>query len=173
MTRAYKFLVAGALGLWVGALGSLGCTNVYEEILNPPKTAGGTITASLDDGNDRTTNGLAHSKNEPMTVEGTSSAMTFALTAADEASGSTAKARLTAANTQIELLMSATGRNKIEVHADGKGCVSDGKSGHITLVLDSSSKLAGDFELGGTRTDVAGVSCVLKGTLANVPVTNE
>lgn len=173
MIRAYKIVAAGALGLWVGALSTLGCTNVYEEILNPPKTAGGAITASIDDGTDWTTTALARNKSEPFTVEGTSNVMTFALTAADETSGSTAKARLTAANTQIELLMSATGRNKIEIHAEGKGCISDGKSGHITLVLDGSSKLGGDFELGGTRTDAVGGSCIIKGTIANVPVSGD
>ena len=166
--HTYRWLV---IGLTIGFV-ALGCSNVYEEILNPPKKAGGTVKVTIDEGTERAASALGRNKDEPFTVEGQSSLLTFVLTAADDSSGSTAKQKLSGANTSVELLLSATGRNRIEVHADGKGCVSDGKSGHITLSLGDSSKLEGSFELGGTRSD-GGAACLIKGSLVDIPVTNE
>ena len=159
--------LAACLGAWV-----VGCTNVYEEIRNPPKQAGGTIKVQIDAGPERSTTGLGRNKVEPFTVEGQSTNLTFALTAAEETSGSTAKQKLAGANTSAELVLSATGRNRIEVHSDGSGCVSDGKTGYVTLSLGDSSRLSGTFELGGIRSGTT-TACVIKGSLTDVPVTNE
>lgn len=167
--------MVGEMRCWlaIGALVMLtGCPAIYEEVLNPPTTAGGAVAVSVDGSDPKTTSALATAKAEPLTIEGQSANVTFFLTAADETSGSTALARLMVVDSSVDLLISPTGRSKIEVHMNGSGCVSDGKSGHIHLQSGDNGKLSGDYELSGTVANST-TACVLSGTLDSIPVTKK
>ena len=90
-----------------------------------------------------------------MTIQGVVGAKpsTFSLTAADS-QGGTAITDLAAIGDTSTLTLYPTGRNQLEVHLDGDGCLAPSAtgSGTIHLSLDEKMHIDGDFDVLGTTT---------------------
>ncbi len=143
-----------------------GCLDdVISEATAPHTDPGGTVQASEVTGEERTTTALANATAEPMTIQGASSELTFSLTAADTVGG-TAITDLAQANTATSLTIYPGGRNTLEIHLDGGGCLAS--TGTVHLSIDDASHIAGDFIITGT---VSGgtAACQASGTLTAVP----
>jgi hypothetical protein len=150
------------LGLLVCVLA--GCLD-YSAIVDPSgPSAGGAVSATMNDGQSRTTSALGHGKQDPLTVEGASPELTFALSCGDSAAGST---RLILAQPGGAVELSIDDNTHLEVHLDGSGCVA--QSGVVHLSSDGNNHLGGDFSATGTVFGGA-ANCRTSGTLANIPV---
>src|SRR4051794_17679627 len=155
-------------GLLVAAV----CAGCISSILDQDPQAvpqGGKVQAGLSGGALRITPAVAHQKGEPMVVEGASTELTFSLTAADSLGG-TALADLKEAGDQTQLNIRKGGRNRLEIHLDGGGCVA--VTGFVSLSLDGNTRLAGSFDADGTVTGSGGgtTPCHMSGTLAEIPL---
>jgi hypothetical protein len=150
------------VALVVGLVTASGCW--LEEATAPHVDPGGTVQVT-GSGPARMTAAIAHAKSEPLTVEGGSSELTFYLAAADDTAGSTARADLSGPSTFVQLALTPSSRNRLEVHLGGSGCV--GQTGVVHLHTDTASRLGGDFDASGT--DDAGRVCQITGTLDGVP----
>jgi len=143
-----------------------GCLDsVIEEATAPQTNPGGMVQVALVAGQARSTAALGNSTKEPMTIQGASAQLTFSLTAADT-TGGTADTDLKNPPASTTLSIHPGGRNALEVHLDGGGCLAT--DGTVHLMIDTGYHLAGDFDADGT---VAGGSdsCHITGTLADVP----
>ena len=143
-----------------------GCwSSVLDEATAPHTDPGGKVSAALTGGQPRTTPAVAHAKSEPLTIEGTSMQLTFSLTAADSLGG-TALGDLKDAGNTTQITIRPGGRNQLQIHLDGGGCVAT--QGLVHLSLDAQKNLAGDFDADGTISGGTD-SCHMTGTLADVP----
>jgi hypothetical protein len=143
-----------------------GCLDsVIQEATTPVTNPGGTVQAEVVSGQARTTTALGNSTQEPMTIQGASAQLTFSLTAADTLGG-TADTDLKNPPASTTLSIHPGGRNALEVHLDGGGCLAS--TGTVHLTIDTGYHLAGDFDADGTVADGSD-SCHITGTLANVP----
>jgi hypothetical protein len=145
------------------------CAGCFSSILDQDPQAvpqGGKVQAGLSGGVLRITPAVAHQKGEPMVVEGASTELTFSLTAADTLGG-TALADLKNAGDQTQLNLRKGGRNHLEIHLDGGGCVA--VTGLVSLSLDSNTRLAGSFDADGTLSGGT-TPCHMSGTLAEIPL---
>jgi hypothetical protein len=145
------------------ALLASGC--VYDELTATHVEAGGVLHAAIDSGAMHMTTALCSGKNDPATINGYAPDVTVGVVAGDDATGATAVADLAKGAYTFDLAITANGRNRLEVHADGSGCVAN--AGTIHFVSDGS-KLGGTFSATGTRSDT-GAACAITGDLANVP----
>jgi hypothetical protein len=153
--------------LVVVAIACAGCwTSVIDEATEDHTYAGGKVQASMVMGQVRTTAALATATGEPLKIEGASAQMTFSLSAADS-TGGTAFQALKQPGDSTQLIFRMGGRNRLEIHLDGGGCVST--LGTVNLALDSKGAIKGDFDADGI---VSGsmTSCHMTGTLADIPV---
>ncbi len=144
-----------------------GCWDITDLAPDDGRAAAGSIQSMLNSGVAHTTTGAGTISTDPVTVQGVSSVLTFALTAGDADNGDTAKLALITHNVLIELPLSPTSRSKLEVHEDNSGCVASG--GTVHLQVDDTYALSGDFEVTGIvfgGTD----PCTANGTLTGVPV---
>jgi hypothetical protein len=154
-----------ALAIFAPAL-VCGCwDSVIDEATAPHVDPGGKVSAALTGGQMRTTPAVARAKSEPMTIEGTSMELTFSLTAADSLGG-TAISDLKNPGDASQLTLRPGGRNQLQIHLDGGGCVAT--QGIVHLSLDAQKNLAGDFDADGTISGGTN-SCHMTGTLADVP----
>jgi hypothetical protein len=151
-----------------------GCIDsVIEEATATQYNPGGTVLATMAlgavSGTQRTTPALAKYTAEPMTIQGSSAQLTFSLTAADSLGG-TAITDLVAIGDTSTLTLYPTGRNQLEVHLDGDGCLAPSAtgSGTIHLSLDEKMHIDGSFDVQGNTTS-AGDTCHITGTLADIP----
>jgi hypothetical protein len=143
-----------------------GCLDsVIEEASAPQFNPGGMVLAEVVTGQERTTTALGNSTQEPMTIQGTSAQLTFSLTAADTLGG-TADTDLKSPPASTTLSIHPGGRNALEVHLDGSGCLAT--TGTVHLTIDTGYHLAGDFDADGTVSG-GSTACHVTGTLANVP----
>src|SRR5262249_3054474 len=116
------------------------------------------------------TKAVAHDKQEPMVIQGTSAVLTFYLNAADS-QGGTAYTDLAQPPATSILTLHPAGRTLLEVHLDGMGCSAPGDSGSgpVRLAMNESKHLSGSFDVVGTITGGTN-SCHITGTLADIPV---
>src|SRR5262249_2465032 len=99
-----------------------GC--LWDEIAAPkPPTPAGTVTIQLNGGTPKSPAALAHLKDSPMVLDGASPDVTVSITIVDDAGGADPKATLGQAGGAIALQLTATSRNRLEVHSGGGGCV--------------------------------------------------
>jgi hypothetical protein len=148
-------------------LACVGCwTSVIEEATQDRVNPGGKVQAALVGGQMRSTRALATAMGEPMKIEGASAELTFSLHAADS-TGGTALQALKMPGDTAQLIFRSGGRNRLEIHLDGGGCVST--LGTVDLSLDSNGEVTGTFDAEGTITGGTN-SCHMTGTLADVPV---
>jgi hypothetical protein len=155
-------LIPGAVLLFAGCWSS-----VLDEATQSHVDPAGKVQAALTGGTPRTTTALAHAKSEPMVVEGASTELTFSLTAADSAGGGTALGDLKMPGNTTQITVRPGGRNRLEIHLDGGGCVAT--SGSVQLSLDGNGHLQGGFDADGMVSGGSS-SCHMTGTLADVPV---
>jgi hypothetical protein len=160
MQRRFALAVLWSLTMCSGCWSS-----VIDEATASHVDPGGKVSAALTGGQMRTTAAVARAKSEPMTIEGASTELTFSLTAADSLGG-TAISDLKNAGDSSQLNIRPGGRNQLQIHLDGGGCVAT--QGIVHLSLDAEKNLAGDFDADGTISDNTN-SCHMSGTLANVP----
>ncbi len=149
------FRAAGLLSL-VG-----GCYSPVTELVTPHVEAGGTVTAALDAGPERTTKALADATGDPMKVDGTSPDLVFGLVVGDDdLSGMPAKDQLLAGKS-VQMTVTPTARAQLSVHTGGQSCAATTAVVHLSP--DGKGHLDGDFA-------GSGAGCQLGGTLSGIPI---
>jgi hypothetical protein len=139
----------------------------YQEATAPrPPDPGGTVTVQMDGGPERHTIALAHLKADPPVLDGASAEATVSITIGDDAAGADPKSALANTGGAVELRLTPTSRNHLEVHLSGTGCVAQG--GLVRLRVDEMMLVAGDFQATGTVFG-GSAACAIAGTLAAVP----
>lgn len=138
-----------------------GCYSPIDELTAPHVEAGGTVTASLDDGPQMTTKAIVDGTAQPMTIQGTSPALVFGVVfGADDLSGMPATAQLLGGH-EVQMTVSSAGTVQLSAHLQGRSCAAS--SAVIHLRPDGMGHVDGDFT-------ATGDGCGVVGTLAAVPI---
>jgi len=144
-----------------------GC--VVDELTQSHPTPGGMVHAALAGGADHECSALGDGKDDPFTINGFSSVLTFGLVGATDSAGASVHADVNAATALASITVPLGGgsASQLEIHLDGSGCVATG--GELHLHVDAAGRLQGDFAATGTVTGSSDV-CNFYGGFADVPL---
>jgi hypothetical protein len=137
-----------------------GCWSPVTDLVTSHVEPGGSISATMNSGPALTTKALVDATSDPMTLNGTSSALVYGLViGTDDTTGLSGKTQLLAGDA-VSLSVSATSTTQMSVYLGGASCKTLSAVIHLT---PTSGKVSGDFAGSGD-------GCETTGSFVSVPI---